>query len=260
MKTDAAIDAIKQTRARLNEPFRNDTKAMIKYYQSLEKNYPERLTAKQDGSLPSVASRSAFSLVEVVLAIGVLSLAIVALLGLFGPTVSSVKQVVDASHAKNAAYRVNAEIQRGMTWDEALTATTGEHIFYVWERQASPGDPVELAMSEGSTNGSDFDADLDGDGNTGGANDSSLDNDLNDGSLVGTPLIVTFEEGMQGGPNPYTGFPAATDEGYFPIEINIYPLEPGLIAGGSAPYVNINQVKDNLDPVLTYTAAKTRSF
>jgi len=58
-----------------------------------------------------------FSLVEVVLAIGVLSLAIVSLLGLFGPIMSSVKNVVDHNLAATTVSKINTYIQRENTWD-----------------------------------------------------------------------------------------------------------------------------------------------
>ena len=219
-------------------------------------------------NMPHKPNRPAFSLVEVVLAIGILSLAVVALLGLFGPTIGSVKQVVDTNLATAAVSRINAEIQNGMTWEEALNATNGGYIFYVWKRQdaptaSNPNPPVTFHMSEGNTAGSEFSAD----GNVDGKIDSSdpkLTDDLRSGNLVDTPLIVTFDQGMQGGSNGYSfDKDEVAKQGYFPIEVSIYPLEAGLTLDGNndkAPYSGITDVQSKLDPVFTYTTAKTRSL
>ncbi len=179
------------------------------------------------------STTSAFSLVEVVLAIGVLSLAIVALLGLFGPTIGSVKQVIDTNLATAAVSRVNAEIQRGMTWSDAQTATEAHTVYFVWKSQDDLGDPTEFNMSSSS---------------------SELATDLDNGRLVDTPMAVTFQEGMQTGDNQYT-WGNIDNEGYFPILINIYPIEPS--QAGSYTY---DSLKNNIDPIFTYTTAKTRSL
>lgn len=187
--------------------------------------------------------KRAFSLVEVVLAIGVLSLAVVALLGLFGPTIGSVKQVVDSNLATAAVTRINTQIQRELDWGTARDATRGESLFYIWKRQATSGGPIELVMSDpDSTTGTLSDE----------TSNATVTTDLSNGTLIGTPLVVTFQPGMSGQYN----FDNVDDEGYFPILVNIYAIEPSLIGTGS--YSDRAGIEANLDPIFTYTTAKNR--
>lgn len=56
-------------------------------------------------------THSGFSLIEVVLAIGIISVAVVALVALMAQTMPSVQDVVDSNRATNAIGKVNAFIQ-----------------------------------------------------------------------------------------------------------------------------------------------------
>ncbi|WOO43387.1 type IV pilus modification PilV family protein [Rubellicoccus peritrichatus] len=209
-------------------------------------------------NISSKSQARGFSLVEVVLAIGVLSLAVVALLGLFGPTMGSVKQVIDTNQATAVVSRVNAEIQRGMTWADIQNgiAGGGEMIFYVWKRQEDTNKPVSFAMSGGNSSGTDYDADLDGDG-TNDVTIKGAGGDFETGKLVGTPMIVTFEQGLQGGSNPYD-FSNVANEGYMPIFVSIFPVDPNQI--GKSDYDSVDEIKQTVEPIFTYTTAKTRSL
>lgn len=182
-----------------------------------------------------------FSLVEVVLAIGVLSLAVVALLGLFGPTISSVKQVVDNNVATAAVSKINTHIQYGMSWDEvvsALPAGSGS-IFYVWNNQTAEDQPITMEISDN-------------------AGDLALD------QLVGTPMVVTIERGMQTGTNTYD-FANVDTEGYMPILVKIYSVDAANIGNYSFETVDGVSVLqssggDSLEPIFSYTTAKNRSI
>ncbi|MGF1451352.1 MAG: hypothetical protein ACFB21_04655 [Opitutales bacterium] len=79
--------------------------------------------------------RPAFSLVEVVLAVGVLALAIVALVALFGPTVTAVRDVIDTDESANLEARFRALVSspdptpddaelEGLTLNQIVTAVT----------------------------------------------------------------------------------------------------------------------------------------
>lgn len=119
---------------------------------------PAHLSQMQSGA-PVAASRRGFTLTEVVLAVGVLSLAIVALLGLFGPTMSSVKNVVDRGGAIAVADQLNSMLlsnqiygELGMPVDESgLEVSNFETLggeFYTGTGEIKPNGLVVYAWRE----------------------------------------------------------------------------------------------------------------
>ncbi|MEM9227116.1 MAG: prepilin-type N-terminal cleavage/methylation domain-containing protein [Verrucomicrobiota bacterium] len=82
-----------------------------------------------------------FSLVEVVLAIGIIAIAVVALLGLFGPTVGGVKQIVDSNRALSVADAVRQYINQDLDFSDITTplGSDGEYLLYVWSEQEDSG-------------------------------------------------------------------------------------------------------------------------
>jgi len=71
-------------------------------------------------------ARSAFSLIEVVLAVGIFAMVIISVIGLLGPTVRSVREVVDSTIAARLADGVDAELRRvGFAGVVAATAGNG---------------------------------------------------------------------------------------------------------------------------------------
>ncbi|MGJ3244011.1 MAG: hypothetical protein ACFE0O_13795 [Opitutales bacterium] len=71
---------------------------------------------------PIKASRTGFTLIEVVLAIGIFTLAILTLLGLLAPTLQSVNDVINTSLAKGVISKVNTTLQ---TYDADGVPETG---------------------------------------------------------------------------------------------------------------------------------------
>lgn len=191
------------------------------------------------------SQKKAFSLVEVVLAIGVLSLAVVALLGLFGPTMSSVKQVIDTNEATAVVSRVNAEIQRTLTFDEVFGAANLGGLYYVWKEQTAPDQPVDFMM---------------------GPNIAPITAARNAGHLVGSPFVVTFSKGLTNS-NYWEGEDPQGTEGYVPVLINIYAVDIDRLGNFSGDPVSVGAdgvtYGDNLqesDLIFSYTTAKTRSM
>lgn len=210
-----------------------------------------RNLARSTHSPRTQISGCGFSLVEVVLAIGVLSLAIVALLGLFGPTMGSVKQVVDTNTATAVVSRINTHIHQEMSWGDVASAVpAGGTIRYVWRRQHTLDSPVEFVVSGGNSSGTDLTAPV----NVGTSDTATLTADLANGRLVGTPMAVTFERSTV---NDYD-YGDVANQGYIPILVSIYPIEPNL--AGTTDFNSVTKIKQRIDPIFTYTAAKTRSM
>ncbi len=61
-----------------------------------------------------MTKKTGFTLIEVVLAIGVLSIAILALVGLMGPALSSARDAIDANQASGIISKVNTFVQTGV--------------------------------------------------------------------------------------------------------------------------------------------------
>ena len=83
-------------------------------------------------------SRKAFSLVEVVVALGIFAIAIVSVIGLLSPTVKSVNDVVDDGIAQRLAGNVNLELQRyGMTAIATALPNANARLYLMATRDGS---------------------------------------------------------------------------------------------------------------------------
>lgn len=198
-----------------------------------------------------------FSLVEVVLAIGVIALAVVALIGLFGPTMSSVKQVVDSNFATAAISRVNFYVQNELSFDEAFDRAAGGHHLIVYKYNPVGGnESSEIRVDDGN--------------NAAGGRGYTYSADHGLGRVEGIPLLVTFyripPSGSGGLSYGYT-----TEEkqqsGYVPFTIQIFEFPETLL--GKFPTrsdLSIEFDEDesrvtiglNLPRIISYTTAKTR--
>lgn len=194
----------------------------------------------------------AFSLVEVVLAIGVISLAVVAMLGLFGPTMGSVKQVVDSNRADVLDGLIRSKLNEDGTYNfTAIQTELGANntmYFYAWERYGdSDGDgqseyyPV---ITEVSTSLATAVADTNSDGTT----DTTLAGDL--GNINGNPYVVSFERiTLGGGGYDYAN---AANEGYIPFLVKVYQIETSQV--GTITPADL----DETNLVMSFPAAKLR--
>lgn len=190
----------------------------------------------------------AFSLVEVVLAVGVLTLAILALLGLFGPTMSSVRDVVDSNEASGVVTRLNAALFSDDIYDYttlggfgtfagslAAPAANQPYLLYFWSERSDINTPLDLKFSDTPPGSSELP------------------------EMEGQAFIVALEQGMQGVPQPPAypfDFGAVDLEGYFPILVSIYPIGPAELV--NAAQTDIDSLVTTTEPVFTYTTAKLR--
>ncbi|MGE9295444.1 MAG: hypothetical protein ACQKBV_04065 [Puniceicoccales bacterium] len=192
-------------------------------------------------------ARGGFSLFEVVLAVGVLAVSILALLGLFAPTMSSVRDVVDSNEASGVRTRLNAALMSDEIYSALGTSTSGTrftdfagrlstpdanspYLIYFWQTRDNTNDPLELNYS---TSKGDVSSDL--------------------SRSEGQAFIVALEQGMQSSGADKFDFTNVQNEGYFPILVSIYALPVGEL-------VNINELSfvNETEPVFTYTTAKLR--
>lgn len=218
--------------------------------------------------------RIGFTLTEVVLAVGVLSLAIVALVGLFGPTMGAVKEVIDRSGALAVADQVNSKLLS----DEIYTALgnqtsptrfsdfAGQLIVRSGGNVASiPTTPkgragVLYAWKQFNPNRSEV-------GNVDltlwptVTNDDARGRPFDLGALDGSVYLVLMERGLQQGTNQYT-FPGDVDNSaYFPILVSIYEAPMNLISTGlDLPEAELRNYANGLrgKPLFQYTTAKLR--
>lgn len=79
------------------------------------------------GTTLPTSNKGGFSLIEVVLAVGIFATVIVSVIGLLGPTVQSVREVIDSTVAARLADGVDAELRR-VGFAGVVTATAGNAI------------------------------------------------------------------------------------------------------------------------------------
>ena len=189
------------------------------------------------------------------MAIGVLSLAVVAMLGLFAPTMNSVKQVVDGNKATALVGLINAEVNEEILFDDIGTALRDGSImyFYAWEREYEVGNGnkiSEVVISEpGNTEP----------GSTSVKTSSSSTIDANSplddsDNLAGPAFVVTFERLSLGAGNDYPYGTYGT-EAYIPFLVTIYQLDLDQLK------VNNGFDSDKLNEatrVISYPSAKLR--
>ncbi|WP_309397948.1 type IV pilus modification PilV family protein [Cerasicoccus maritimus] len=205
-------------------------------------------------SSSQLRAQAGFSLTEVILAVGVIAVSILALLGLFGPTMSSVRDVVDSNEANGVRTRLNAALMSDEIYEKTVNETSTSKfedlgmmmenvvVLYFWTERTGFGQdsPVVLKYSSDFT---DFQEAFDG---TSGA-------ELDGGSV----FVVFLEEGMQDGANTYDFEPDnLAVQGYFPILVSIYAIDVGqAIARGSG---GLDDLNTTIDPLFSYTTAKLR--
>jgi Tfp pilus assembly protein PilV len=182
--------------------------------------------------------RQGFSLIEVVLAIGIFLVTVLALVGLLGPTLQSVDEVEKTDEIASVVNTVNAflqsspEIAPGASKFDAIynaVANNGYATILVF-RQYDTNDDISLQVGfVGETSATVDNSDI----RSGGAvlaagtiyrvvlTPSSVipDDHLNDGG-AGTYPRYTLKKALTGA-DPYP-------EGYFAMEIRIYAEDPGL--------------------------------
>jgi hypothetical protein len=84
------------------------------------------------------AGRPAFSLVEVILSLGILAVSIVAIIGLIGPTLNAVKQAQDLNGGTACISKMNALLDAAQFYDAGVPAESA----YAWVRDSIDGSPT----------------------------------------------------------------------------------------------------------------------
>lgn len=216
-----------------------------------------RRTGTAAGRRPGSPRRRGFTLVEVVLAVGVLSLSVVALLGLFGPTMGSVKNVVDRSGALAVADQLNAELMSNQIYrsigtaenpetftdfaDKLKAAGAADTLFlYAWREYASaPSDTAPQNLNELKVKISSVKptaADLP--------------------RIDGTVYLLMLNRGLSGEYN----FNDVATSAYFPIAVSIFELSGDKLTSDtlSGTVLTAYATGDNGKPIFQYTTAKLR--
>lgn len=182
---------------------------------------PSSQTAAQPARI-----RPAFSLVEVVLAVGVLSLAIAALVGLFGPTVDAVRDVVESDAALGVQDRMRAILQTPDNDGDA--EVEGLSFDDVWSAASAPSPAKNLILMWNERTYTD-----------GVAGPPVFQNFRGAGTAF-TAAISAINTGVLDGPiyaavlQPVEGFAYSADAeasaGMVPIKVTILTVDPDALA------------------------------
>ena len=213
----------------------------------------------------STRSEYGFSLIEVVLAIGIFLVTVLALVGMLGPTLQSVDEVEKTDEIASVVNTVNAFLQSSpdivnssssvSKFDAIYNAVKSNDyatvlVFRSYEDSVSTD--IELIVGFlGETNARLLASDF---ANTAGpiyrvvlsASSVTPEAELNDRNADG---IYTLKNSL-----------AAYPEGYFAMEVRIFTLESDIAdaRGGSVPAdLNAGSLKD-LEPLFTYNTAVVR--
>ena len=222
-------------------------------------------TSKLSECPAATRSEYGFSLIEVVLAIGIFLVTVLALVGMLGPTLQSVDEVEKTDEIASVVNTVNAFLQSSpdivnssssvSKFDAIYNAVKSNDyatvlVFRSYEDSVSTD--IELIVGFlGETNARLLASDF---ANTAGpiyrvvlsASSVTPKDELNDRNTDG---IYTLKNSL-----------AAYPEGYFAMEVRIFALESDIAdaRGGSVPAdLNAGSLKD-LEPLFTYNTAVVR--
>jgi hypothetical protein len=208
------------------------------------------------------ASPSGFSLIEVILSVGILAIAIVSLLGLIGPTLGAVKTVIDTDAGVSAIGKMNAILDTTPFYNGTNAQSISASV-YTWVRNSSTTTPTvffffnELNTTSGNVTPSvavTSTVELVGGNNTnpGGGNSTVvvplqtlLDDAQNltglksvDGPIIAMTISISpmAQDSTSGGTFP-TGenYYTAPSSGIFPSATSL-PSNPNSTAGATVTY------------------------
>lgn len=226
-------------------------------------------TSKLSQCPASARSKYGFSLIEVVLAIGIFLVTVLALVGMLGPTLQSVDEVEKTDEIASVVNTVNAFLQSspdivsatssGSKFDAIYNAVKSNDyatVFVFRSYKDSVSADIELIVGFlGETNALLVDSDFE---NTAGpiyrvvlsASSVTPDAELNETKPDrNTNGIYTLKNSL-----------ATYPEGYFAMEVRIFALESDIAVarGGSVPAdLDTASLKD-LEPLFTYNTAVVR--
>ena len=233
------------------------------------------------------SNKSGFSLIEVVLAIGIFLVTILALVGLLGPTLTSVNDVESTDEVISVVNTVNAFLQNSPAiaatgsskFDTIFNAIAGDaddqitlFVFKTYVSDTNDNIILNVGFREGEVTV----------GNATSAEIANADFDNAAGTIyrvVLTPSSVIPETGTDfngnsvdyrqanrgASTNTYALAPADVTtyyEGYFAMEVRIFAEDPGPAFDPASPDLNstepyLEQLAD-LEPLFTYNTAIVR--
>lgn len=224
-------------------------------------------------SHPSSSRRNGFSLIEVVLAIGIFLVTVLALVGLLGPTLQSVDEVEKTDEISSVVNTVNVFLQNS----PAIKTATNSKFNTIFNAVANDGSAtIFVFRSFESAASNEIVLRVGFFGETVGDPSAALTTaDFATGSIVLaagpiyrvalSPSSVTPDQYLFGDPPTRNadGVYQLTDsnitnylEGYFAMEVRIYAEEPG---PSFTPNLS-NGISDlvGLEPIFTYNTAVVR--
>ena len=223
----------------------------------------------------SVRSEFGFSLIEVVLAIGIFLVTVLALVGLLGPTLQSVDEVEKTDEITSVVNTANAFLQSSpdiapnaskfnVIYNAISTNSGSEATIFVYRYYDYQNDPEneKIALEVGFAPGEPVDdRAIVNQPSTNPANFADAAGPIY--RVVLTASSVTPEELRSPNRNAdgiYTlTEPSVADypEGYLAMEVRIYPENPPGPSGNFNTATNLTALKD-IEPLFTYNTAVVR--
>ena len=223
----------------------------------------------------SARSKYGFSLIEVVLAIGIFLVTVLALVGLLGPTLQSVDEVEKTDEIASVVNTVNAFLQSSpdiavesqskfeTIYDAISNNSNNEATIFVYRYYDNKTDPDNetIALEVGFATGEPV--------NVRAKVNQPATNPANFADAAGpifrvvlTASSVTPEvlrSPNRNGDGIYTLSAGVADypEGYLAMEVRIYPENPPGPSGNFNTATNLTALKD-IEPLFTYNTAVVR--
>lgn len=226
---------------------------------------------------PDSRSRQGFSLIEVVLAIGIFLVTVLALVGLLGPTLQSVDEVEKTDEIASVVNTVNAFLQSspeipvaGQSKFDAIYNAVydsgdaqGHATIFVFRRFAD-ATSTEVELEIGFLGETNADLGVTDFANTAGPiyrvvlTPSSVTpiSQLNESDGDGDGSPDRNDDGIFTLANDLAAYP----EGYFAMEVRIFALESDITEarGGAVPADILPSALNDLEPLFTYNTAVVR--
>ncbi|MEO0795054.1 MAG: hypothetical protein AAFX93_07830 [Verrucomicrobiota bacterium] len=170
-----------------------------------------------------------FSLSEVILAVGILSLSILSLLGLFGPTLNSVRDVVEVNEANGIRTTINSYIASHEifqyagpnSFDTLYPALAAGEVLYAWNTRENgdPAEPLSIVVSDREPTSTNIQ------------------------ELEGNIFVVVLSE------SETSDTRAVADLAGYPISVSIFAVAPSEFISGT---FNLADTRNNSRPVLSF--------
>ena len=223
----------------------------------------------------SARSKYGFSLIEVVLAIGIFLVTVLALVGLLGPTLQSVDEVEKTDEIASVVNTVNAFLQSSpdiavgsqskfeTIYDAISNNSNNEATIFVYRYYDNKADPDNetIALEVGFATGEPV--------NVRAKVNQPATNPANFADAAGqiyrvvltassvTPEVLRSPNRNGDGIYTLSAGVANYPEGYLAMEVRIYPENPPGPSGNFNTATNLTALKD-IEPLFTYNTAVVR--